>query len=122
MAVKMPPGLGEGGRKLWREVTAAHELRADDRRILADACNEADLIDSLQAAMADAPQTVKGSMGQTVIHPLISELRQHRATLNTLLRGLSLAGSDTRADDAARTAREGAMALARARWDRGRSA
>ena len=116
-----PAGLAAGGRKLWREVAAGHVLRADERRILEDACREADLVDDLHASLKDAPKTVRGSMGQQVIHPLISELRQHRMALNTLLRGLSLADSDTSADDAARGAREAAMTLSRARWDRRKS-
>ena len=122
MTPKIPPRLSEGGRTLWRGVTKSHPLRADELRILEDACREVDLIDDLQAALVDAPKTVKGSMGQMVIHPLISELRQHRATLATLLRGLSLADSDTSADDATRSASESAMALARARWDRKKGA
>jgi hypothetical protein len=95
-----------------------HRLRPDELRVLADACNEADLIDDLQEALKGEPKTVRGSQGQEVIHPLISELRQHRATLNTLLRGLSLVSTDTSAADDRRAAREGAMALARRRWDR----
>jgi hypothetical protein len=116
--VTLPKGLGVGGRALWRDVTRQHVLRPDSLRILADACFECDLIDDLQSALKDAPKTTRGSMGQEVIHPLISELRQHRATLSTLLRGLALADSDTSAVDASRAATQSAIGLARARWDR----
>ena len=121
MTPKTPPpptGLASGGRALWREVAKTHPLRADHRRILTDCCFEVDLIDALQDALKGAPKTVRGSQGQEVIHPLISELRMHRATLNTLLRALQLADSDTLAVDASRSARESAIGLARARWDR----
>ena len=37
-----------------------------------------DLIDRLQADLTDTPTTTKGSMGQEVAHPILSELRQHR--------------------------------------------
>jgi hypothetical protein len=121
MTPKTPPpptGLASGGRALWREVAKTHPLRPDHRRILTDCCFEVDLIDALQDALKGAPKTVRGSQGQEVIHPLISELRMHRATLNTLLRALQLADSDTSAVDASRSARESAIGLARARWDR----
>lgn len=120
-AEKAPAGLAAGGRQLWREVCAGHALRADERRTLLDACCEADLIDALQSEMQVAPRTVKGSMGQTVIHPLVSELRQHRATLNSLLRSLALAADTSSADDAARASREAALTMNRARWDRKRA-
>lgn len=113
-----PKGLAAGGRALWRDVTKHHALRPDSLRILSDACFECDLIDDLQSALKDAPTTTRGSMGQEVIHPLISELRAHRATLATLLRGLSLADTDVSAVDAARAATVSAIGLARARWDR----
>lgn len=120
MAGQTPPkGLAEGGSALWREVTDVRTaLRADHRRVLLDACREADLIDALEDEMQGSPRTVKGSMGQTVIHPLISELRQHRTTLNTLLRALDMPDTDSGAQDAAKATRGAAMALARARWDR----
>jgi hypothetical protein len=111
-----PSGLSPAARKLWRDVQKGQHLRPDQLRILEDACMEADLIDSLQEGLTDAPTTVKGSMGQEVIHPLISELRQHRSALTALLRALSLADTDTSATDAKRATRESATALARARW------
>jgi len=119
MASKTPTGLGKGGRALWREVTANHNLRADSLRVLTDACHEADLIDDLQSALKDTSRTTRGSMGQEVIHPLISELRQHRIALNTLLKALQLESTDTAADDKKFTlAREAATSLARARWSK----
>ncbi len=125
MPKKTPPaptGLASGGRALWREVVANHELRADHRRILLDACREADLVDDLQAALKGSPRTVKGSMGQEVIHPLISELRQHRMALNTLLRGLSLSDTDTSAVDQRRATTASAMVMAKQRWSKPRPA
>ncbi len=94
------------------------ELRADHLRILQDACREADLIDDLEHSLIGEPKTVLGSQHQMVIHPIISELRQHRATLSTLLRALRLADTDTSAVDASRAATVSAIGLARARWDR----
>jgi len=113
-----PKGLAKGGRDLWKAVVKTATLRPDHLRILQDACFECDLIDDLQASLKGAPQTVRGSQGQEVAHPLITELRQHRSTLSTLLRALRLADSDTSAVDASRAATESAIGLARARWDR----
>jgi hypothetical protein len=87
---RTPPTLGSVGGALWRELMAKYQFRPDEARVLFDACAEADLIDTLQAAQNDQPLTVRGSMGQQVINPLVSELRQHRATLASLLRHLKL--------------------------------
>jgi hypothetical protein len=57
----------------------------------------------------------KGSMGQQVINPLISELRQHRATLASLLGRLNL--PDEATDSVPRSVQ--ARDAAHARW-RGR--
>ena len=113
---KAPPGLLAGGRKLWREVAKDHQLRPDQYRILFEACCEADLIDRLQADLKDTPTTTRGSMGQEVAHPILSELRQHRGTLNTLIRGLALEDTDTSAADTHKAAREAGTALARAKY------
>lgn len=87
-----PRGLDKSGRKLWREIVSSgkYELRPDELRVLEDACREADLIDELTVAAVGTPKMVRGSHGGTVINPLISELRQHRVTLNSLLRFLRL--------------------------------
>lgn len=113
----VPKDLGPGGRELWAEITASYVLRASERRVLADACREADLVDDLEAARKDAPLMVKGSMGQLVASPLISELRQHRAALNALLKSLKSPLVDESASSA-KVASESARAAARARWDR----
>jgi hypothetical protein len=117
MSARMPAGLESGGQRLWKGVTDGRNLRPDHLRTLLDACREADLIDDLQAAMKGQPKIVLGSQRQQVINPLISEIRQHRATLISQLRNLELADSDTSAQDARRKATQGARALADARWN-----
>ena len=75
-----------------------------------------------RAGQRGQPKTVKGSMGQLVAAPLVSELRQHRATLNTLLRSLKLPEVDAGAlaEQAAAKAGESERkrAAAVARWSR----
>ena len=114
MALAMPSGLGDAGQLLWSEISKKYGLRADEARVLEDAAREADLIAMLDAGMVGAPLLVRGSQGQDVINPLVSELRQHRATLAALLRQLKL--PDEAADAAARS--NSARAAANARWSR----
>lgn len=90
MAPSAPRGLGTTGRKLWRETVKKYDLRPDELEILRAACGEADIIKAIEDELVGKPMTTTGSMGQTVAHPLLSEVRQHRATLASLLRGLKL--------------------------------
>lgn len=112
-AKKTPKGL-VASVTLWRAITAKYELRADELRVLEDACRESDLIDALAEEAAGAATVVKGSQGQPVINPLISEVRQHRSTLAALLRQLKLPDeADT--SEARSTA---ARSAANARWSK----
>lgn len=110
-----PAHLAAKGRELWGQVADCYQLRPDELRVLEDACREADLVERLEVELRDAPLMVKGSMGQMVASPLVSELRQHRATLNTLLKALKLPDEAPEATDGSGKAR----AAARARWARG---
>lgn len=114
-----PRDLGVEGRKLWAAVTAElaeDELvpSASEYRYLLDSCREADVIAGIQAAFEGQPHVVKGSQGQPVAHPLLAELRQHRATLAQLLARLKYeppdAGKQHRWDST------DARAAAQARW------
>lgn len=118
MAVEAPAGLRVHGKALWAGVAGPgkYELRADELRVLEDAAREADLIAKLEDGLADAPLVVRGSQGQDVIHPLISEIRQHRATLAALLRQLKLPDADP--ESAAGERSTSARAAANARWSR----
>jgi hypothetical protein len=85
-----PSTLKAAGRKLWTATTKVYELRADELRILEDACREVDLVDALAKQLAEGELMVIGSMGQPVVNPLVSELRQHRGVLTRLLGSLKL--------------------------------
>lgn len=111
-----PKGLGAAGRALWSDVTGKYELRADEVRVLEDACRERDLIKRLEDELADASLIVKGSMGQQVVNPLVSELRQHRATCASLMRQLRLPDEDSTDTGGALSAKNRAAAVAR--WSR----
>src|SRR4051794_31768305 len=113
---KTPKGLGTAGRALWRSIAGPYELRADELRTLEDAAREADLIERLEEAQRDAPLTVKGSQGQQVASPFVSELRQHRAVLARLLAALHLPEEDSGAGLTTTAVSAAARRAARARW------
>lgn len=118
---KKPTRLGREGGLLWDSVTARHgELGPDALRLLTDACREADLVQRLEDELRDEPLMVRGSQGQLVASPLVSEVRQHRAVLAGLLKALRLpqTAGDAKRDE--QMASEQARAAARARWDRPR--
>ncbi|GAA1138460.1 hypothetical protein [Nocardioides aquiterrae] len=122
----VPRTLEAAGKKLWREIAGEYELRPDEYRVLEDACREADLIELLAKAQRDEPLLIEGSQGQMVLNPLVSELRQHRATLSGLLAKLKLpdlpdegegsggGGQPAPANDRSAKARD----AANARWSR----
>jgi hypothetical protein len=114
VAIATPSGLGTAGTALWSAIAGKYGLRADEARVLEDAAREADLIATLDAGMAGQDLLVRGSQGQQVINPLISELRQHRSTLAALLRQLKLPDEEVSAEARSNAAR----AAANARWSR----
>ncbi|MDJ0454404.1 hypothetical protein [Gordonia amicalis] len=113
-SVVVPASLGAAGERLFREIAEKWDLRPDEQRVLLDACAEADLVDDLAAAMQDQPRLVKGSQGQSVINPLISEQRQHRMALASLLKQLRLPDEA----DSAEARSTKARAAANARWSK----
>jgi hypothetical protein len=116
MAVEAPDHLGTAGKALWNGIAGSYQLRADEIRVLEDAAAEADLIDDLRASFVGEPKLVKGSQGQLVIHPIVAELRQHRATLKALLGSLKLPDANPEAAAADRST--AARSAANARWSK----
>ncbi|KRC85204.1 hypothetical protein ASE25_19330 [Terrabacter sp. Root85] len=95
----LPEALCTPGERLWRGILADFdalgvEPDARDLRWLEDAARLADHIDRLEAALAAAPLTARGSHGGTIVNPLIPELRQTRALLALTLRRLDLSEPD----------------------------
>ena len=92
MNEQAPVGLASTGSGLWAEVVGKYDLRPDELVTLEDMCRITDMIAALDAAWAEQgrPLTTKGSMGQLVTHPLISEIRTHRMARNTLSKQLKL--------------------------------
>ena len=93
---RMPRGLGAEGQKLWKGLTGEFDLSAEPhkRRILFDACKTADVIKRLDDVASKQAVTVKGSMGQEVIHPCIAQAQTARGQLAQLLTRLNFAGME----------------------------
>lgn len=113
-----PRGLQPGGRALWNSIAKKYDLRPDEKRILTDACREADLITQMETDFKKSTVMVTGSMGQPVVNPLIAELRQHRAVLSQLLAKLKLPDEPAAGEESTGqpTRSTNARAAANARW------
>lgn len=115
MTTKAPRGLGAGARKVWRTITDQFDLNPAELRVLEDACREVDLIDQMEERLsASTSLIVAGSMGQDVPHPLLQEVRQHRAVLTRLFAAMKLPAADE--GDGAAAASASAREMAMRRW------
>ena len=94
--MRAPAGLDKAGRALWKSVHDVFDFTEEPGKvhILAQACRVADIVAELDEAAAEAPLTVKGSMGQQVISPFIAEARAQRSLLAQLLGRLGLPDTD----------------------------
>ena len=113
---RAPAGMGERALNLWHSIADEYELRPDEYRILEDACRETALVDLLERELKGSDMIMKGSMGQPVVNPLVSEIRQHRNVVKTLLSSLHLpdgaSGEDTTVESRSSQARD----AAKSRW------
>ncbi|HLS02464.1 MAG TPA: hypothetical protein VK054_10880, partial [Beutenbergiaceae bacterium] len=62
--------------------------------LLLEACRTLDNLDALAAAIAKDGATVKGSQGQDVINPALTEARGQRIVLHRLIAALQLPDED----------------------------
>lgn len=87
-----PVPAGVVGEALWIDVVSKYDLRPDELVTLEDVCRLSDMIAALDAAWVEQgrPLTTKGSMGQLVTHPAISEIKGHRMARNSLWKQLKL--------------------------------
>ncbi|MHC6213874.1 hypothetical protein [Rhodococcus ruber] len=117
---RMPRGLGTEGQKLWRTILEEFDMDNEPGklRVLQDACRVADTIAELEAGLRGQPLTVKGSQGQSVIHPLIAEARYQRGLLAQLLSKLGLPDADPEVAEQQKRRSEAGRKAAQARWQR----
>lgn len=120
MAVVEPPeGLGVKALAVWDGITTDFDLRYDELQVLEDCCREIDLIGRLEKDLAVSDLVVEGSQGQPVSSPLVTEIRQHRATLARLFAALKLPVDAGMAKQEAEDRSSSARKAAQARWGTG---
>jgi hypothetical protein len=113
---KPPEGLRDKGIGLWWRLTAEYDFGAAPEKllILEEAARTADMVARLQAVVDEAQELrVRGSQGQPVAMPEVTELRQYRAQMASLLDKLRLPEEDS---EGVMTRSQLARHAARARW------
>lgn len=118
MAEKQRPApnhLRARGRNFWDRTLADFDLDHGEMELLAEACRTLDGLDALAAAVERDGVTVKGSMGQTQVHPAITEARGQRAILQRLLKSLDLPNDEAGAATAPAVSMKASKA-AQSRW------
>lgn len=95
---KPPPNLADAGVGLWKQVVGdlddGWSLDARELHLLARACRCQDEMALLEEAVDQDGATCKGSRGQTVVHPALSEARQLRLVQLRLLTSLEVEDPD----------------------------
>ena len=94
---RVPAGIGDAGRKLWRAITREHELDGRETAILAQACRQADALADMDAALVRDGIVVPGAAGQPRLNAIVAESRQARLALAKLLDLLHLPDDDAEA-------------------------
>ena len=114
-----PRGLRAPGSGLWTAIVAdldpSWELDARETAALGEACKIADQLDRLDKAVAVEGATVRGSRGQTTVHPAIGEGRALRLAQLRLLGSIELV-DPMAAVKAATPQQARARAAAQKRW------
>lgn len=102
MAQQTPKGLGARGRRLWREITAEHELDPSQKVLLEEACRTADRLDRLDAKLSGredawAHLVTRVDLGddetrviELRVDSALSEARQQQNVFKQLLASLRL--------------------------------
>lgn len=110
---RKPMGLKAAGSLLWDRMVEKYVFRPDELRVLEDAGRTADRIAAMEKELG-SKVTASGSLGQTVVHPLIPEIRAHRAALASFMKQLNLPDDDSAAGESPRSTQ--ARKAAQSRW------
>jgi hypothetical protein len=123
--MKTPKGLKTAGRRLWAQIEREFDLEETPEvaLVLEQACRTLDIVERLQAIVDNAPSLqVTGSRGQPAPLPELTELRQYRAQLASLVKQLDLEDEPDEIiirDERQRMTRsEAGKVAAMARWNR----
>lgn len=102
-AAAAPPGLGPGGRALWRAIAGAYELDGMQKAQLVEACrmkDRCDKLDELLRGDVDAwatlvPMDVEGTELRLQISGALSKANETANSMKQLLAALRLPDSET---------------------------
>ncbi|MEU6699860.1 hypothetical protein [Pseudonocardia sp. NPDC046786] len=116
-----PEHFGAAGSAFWDDINDPDLnliLRADEYRLLVQACETLDLLDVLAEEFAKEPDyIVKGSTGQPVVNPLIAHRDKLMARYQSLVKQLMIPDlDDVRAQQRADQVSGNMSALGRASW------
>ena len=111
---RSPAGLGARGARFWRASTGSFDFSEAEFHLLEEACRTLDDLDRLAEAVASDGAMTRGSAGQPVVHPALTEARGQRLALHRLLAALQLPDEDGATIPTSTSMR--ASTAARGRW------
>ncbi|AOT04942.1 hypothetical protein [Arthrobacter sp. U41] len=104
-----PRELAPRGRKFWRLTVEVHELEPEELELLREACRTLDNLDALGRAIRVDGSMVKGSEGQSRIHPAFAEMRGAQVVLGRLLKQLAFPEPEAEQSEASKRAQKAAQ-------------
>ena len=115
---RAPRGLGSRGKKFWHKVMAEIDFNEAETELLVEVCRSLDSLDQLYETVSVHGPMVKGSAGQIVINPAVSEARQQRIVLHRLMAALEIPDEDGIEEGFVSSARtQSARHAANRRWN-----
>ena len=112
---RIPAGLGDAGKQLWRTVTADYELSASELTLLFRACKTSDRLARIDGLIGQtSPLIVNKESGAVRSSPLYAMANETERVLELQLRALALPMPD---EDEGRRRSPQQVAAARSRWN-----
>jgi len=123
--IRAPRKLGSAGRKLWKSVTDTFDFVDEPHKLelLEKAARTADKIAKFEALTDELGDnlTSKGSAGQLIVHPYVTEIRNQTKLLESLLASMKLPATDEELLAQAEQRSRAGKTAASARWHRQRA-
>lgn len=82
--------MSEAGKTFWRSCLAVYDLSPAEVVLLRRAVRTIDVLEQIDAALADDGVSVEGSVGQLRAHPLLALKCENERVLDALIRGMCL--------------------------------
>jgi hypothetical protein len=110
---RVPEGLDEAGRALWRATVAAYVLSPTELAMLSRACRSVDALAAVDAEIDGQGLSVRGSRGQVIPNRMLKLRCEMERVLDVQLRSLALPMPD---ENTGHRRSPAAVAAAQARW------